>query len=72
MVFAALAQPFIPETSAKVTQAFAGHERPLTWPAVVRDTLEPGSNIRVPDVLFAKIEETQVTEWTERFGGADT
>jgi methionyl-tRNA synthetase len=71
MVFAGLAQPFIPETSAKITQAFAGNERPLTWPAVVTDTLEPGSKVGVPNVLFAKIEETQVTEWTERFGGVD-
>ncbi|MEY2496134.1 MAG: methionyl-tRNA synthetase [Verrucomicrobiota bacterium] len=72
MVFAALAQPFIPETSVKITQAFAGNEHSLTWPIAVLDTLEPGSNIKVPDVLFAKIEETQVAEWSERFGGADT
>jgi methionyl-tRNA synthetase len=72
MFFAALAQPFIPETSAKTTQAFAGNKRPLTWPTAISDTLESGSKIGVPDVLFAKIEETQVTEWTERFGGANT
>jgi methionyl-tRNA synthetase len=72
LVFAALAQPFIPETAAKITQAFAGNDRRLAWPRAVSDTVEPGATIAVPDVLFAKIEETQVTEWTGRFGGADT
>jgi methionyl-tRNA synthetase len=37
----------------------------------VTDTLKPGSSITVPDVLFAKIEDEQLTAWTERFGGAD-
>ena len=71
VVFAALAQPFIPETSAKITRAFANNERTLNWPAAVTDTLTPGAAINVPDVLFAKIEETQVAEWAQRFGGAD-
>lgn len=71
IVFAALAQPFIPKTSAKITRAFADNERSLSWPAAVTDTLTPGAAIKVPDVLFAKIEETQVTEWAQRFGGAD-
>jgi len=71
IVFAALAQPFVPETSAKITRAFADNERSLNWPAAVTDTLVPGAAINVPDVLFAKIEETQVAEWAQRFGGAD-
>ena len=71
IVFAALAQPFIPETAARITQAFADNERSLDWPGGVKDTLTPGAAIKVPDVLFAKIEETQLAEWTQRFGGAD-
>jgi methionyl-tRNA synthetase len=71
ITFAALAQPFIPETAAKITQAFAGHVQSLSWPTAVTDTLQPAAAISVPDVLFAKIEETQVAEWTQRFGGAD-
>src|SRR5687768_2763934 len=71
IVFAALAQPFIPETSAKITRAFANNERTLGWPTAVTDTLTPGATIKVPDVLFAKIEDTQVAEWAQRFGGAD-
>jgi methionyl-tRNA synthetase len=72
IVFAALAQPFVPETSAKIMQAFAGSENSLPWPAAITDALEPGSTIRVPDVLFAKIEDIQLAEWSERFGGAET
>lgn len=71
IVFAALAQPFIPETAAKITRAFADNVQSLNWPTSVTDTLQPGAAISVPEVLFAKIEDTQVAEWTERFGGAD-
>lgn len=71
ITFAALAQPFIPETAARITQAFAGNVESLIWPTAVTDTLQPGAAISVPEVLFAKIEETQVAEWTQRFGGAD-
>ena len=33
--------------------------------------LKPGTPITVPPVLFAKIEDEQVAEWTERFGGSE-
>jgi methionyl-tRNA synthetase len=71
MVFAALAQPFIPTATAAVAQAIGGKTGPLPWPAKVVDSLAPGSQIGVPDVLFAKIEPDQVSAWIERFGGSD-
>ena len=71
IVFSALAQPFIPETSAKITRAFADNERSLGWPTAVTGDANSRSRLKVPDVLFAKIEETQVAEWAQRFGGAD-
>jgi methionyl-tRNA synthetase len=71
LAFAALAQPFIPETSAKIAKAFAENEGALAWPINVADTLNPGSAITVPNVLFAKIEDEQLAVWTDRFGGAD-
>jgi methionyl-tRNA synthetase len=70
MVFAALAQPFIPYASASIAQAIAGKTDPLPWPGKVADSLEPGAPIIVPAVLFAKIEPEQLAAWTERFGGA--
>jgi methionyl-tRNA synthetase len=33
--------------------------------------LEPGRAISVPDVLFRKVEDAQVAEWTARFGGPE-
>ena len=73
LVFAALAQPFIPETSAKISRALSGTDSILAWPKTLADKLSqltPGTSISVPEVLFAKIEDTQVAEWAERFGGA--
>jgi methionyl-tRNA synthetase len=70
MVFAALAQPFIPHATAKIAQAIAGKADSLAWPATIADSLKPGAPIAVPDVLFAKIEPEQLTAWIERFGGA--
>jgi methionyl-tRNA synthetase len=34
------------------------------------DQLEAGQAIAAPDVLFVKISEEQVAEWTARFGGS--
>jgi methionyl-tRNA synthetase len=75
LVFAALAQPFIPETAAKIARAFLNSNEPFTWPGGLAHSLTqltPGAPIGVPDVLFAKIEDEQVAEWAERFGGAET
>jgi methionyl-tRNA synthetase len=72
LAFAALAQPFIPETAAKISRVLSGNETSLPWPKAIADTvahLTLGAPIGVPDVLFAKIEDTQVAEWAERFGG---
>lgn len=73
LVFASLAQPFIPETTAKVSRALSDKDCTLPWPKTLADIvsqLTPGATITVPDVLFAKIEDTQLAEWSERFGGA--
>ena len=37
-------------------------------PAIV-SRLEPGRAINVPDVLFKKIEDTDLADWAARFGG---
>jgi methionyl-tRNA synthetase len=75
LVFAALSQPFIPETGAKISRALRETDTALTWPKVLADRLSElplGGPITVPDVLFAKIEDTQLAEWAARFGGATT
>jgi methionyl-tRNA synthetase len=75
LVFAALAQPFIPATSARISLALSNNDSTLAWPKTLADKLSqltPGAAISVPAVLFAKIEDTQLAEWSERFGSAGT
>ena len=46
----------------------------LSWPAADADLLNAlpvGGKVEAQGVLFAKIEDAQVAEWSERFGGAD-
>ncbi len=76
-LFGILAQPIIPNAAAKILDALAIPEEHRRMPtdfseaglAKVLDALPHGMSITPPDVLFQKIEDTQVAEWTERFGG---
>ena len=73
LVFAALAQPFIPETTAKISRALGRTDSNLAWPKTLKDQvaqLTPGAAISVSEVLFAKIDDEQRAAWAERFGGA--
>lgn len=72
-LYARLSAPFIPFAAEKIAEAF-NQGWPLAWPsegaAAELDRLPVGQSIRAPDVLFKKIEDEQVVEWGERFGGA--
>jgi methionyl-tRNA synthetase len=72
-VFAIIAQPIIPDASKKVLDALGIPEGNRRWPdwndTSLLDAIPRGAPITPPDVLFQKIEDTQVAEWTERFGG---
>lgn len=73
-LFARLSAPFIPATAKVIAEAL-GDAEVAGWPSGEGDlltSLEPGRAIRAPDVLFRKVEDTQVAEWRERFGGAET
>jgi methionyl-tRNA synthetase len=75
LVFAALAEPFIPNTSLKINNALGACAAQFAWPEKVADQidhLKPGAPIGVPEVLFAKIEDDQIGQWIERFGGSKT
>ena len=67
-----VAQPIIPEAAAKILDAVGANER--DWPEgdakSMLTAFAPGHPITPPDVLFAKIADEQVEEWSERFGGA--
>ena len=71
-LYARVSAPFIPFAAEKITEAF-GEPWPPTWPSTDAraelSRLEPGRAVRAPEVLFRKIEDAQVAEWTARFGG---
>jgi methionyl-tRNA synthetase len=73
-LFARLIGPFIPFTAEIVAKA-VGEREPGVWPSADGRTelsrLEPGRPVKAPDVLFKKIEDAQVAEWIDRFGGGD-
>ena len=71
-LFARVSAPVIPFAAQTIAEA-VGEPWPPTWPSTDPATeltrLEAGRPVRVPDVLFAKIDDDQVAAWTERFGG---
>jgi len=72
--YARVSSPFIPFAAEKITEAL-GEPFPPSWPtsdiAAELSRIEAGRAVSAPEVLFRKIEDTQIAEWTERFGGAE-
>ena len=71
-LYAALAQPLIPFTASRIAEC-VGAELPLGWPSAdgraELNRLAPGQGVASGEVLFRKIEDAQIAEWAERFGG---
>jgi methionyl-tRNA synthetase len=71
-LYATLAQPLIPFTASRIAEC-VGAELPLGWPSAdgraELNRLAPGQGVASGEVLFRKIEDTQIVEWAERFGG---
>jgi methionyl-tRNA synthetase len=76
-LFGIIAQPIIPAAAKKILDALNIPEENRNFPAAdadfagLLDALPHGMAISPPEVLFQKIEDTQVAEWTERFGGGN-
>ncbi len=71
-LFARLAAPVIPFTAEKIAASVGSTD--LSWPSEDADllnTLPLGQTVQAAELLFRKIEDAQVAEWAERFGGAD-
>ncbi|QYC10913.1 methionine--tRNA ligase [Brevundimonas nasdae] len=71
-LFARLAAPILPFTAPTIAASVG--ETDLSWPVADADllnTLTVGQKVAPQGVLFTKIEDAQVAEWSERFGGAD-
>jgi methionyl-tRNA synthetase len=71
-LFARISAPVLPFTAERIAEAI-GEPYPGTWPSTDAKAelsrLEPGRPVKAPEVLFKKVEDAQVAEWTERFGG---
>jgi methionyl-tRNA synthetase len=72
VLFAILAQPFIPDAAKAVLDAMGVPEANRNWPSGddknLLDALPRGLKFTPPDVLFKKIEDSDVAAWAERFG----
>jgi methionyl-tRNA synthetase len=68
------AQPIIPDAAGKILSAL-GLEGAQDWPTGDAKTLlarlSRVGSFTPAEILFAKIEDDQVAEWAERFGGAE-
>jgi methionyl-tRNA synthetase len=73
-LYARVSAPFIPFAAEKIGEAFQ-LPWPPAWPttdaAAELSSLPAGLPVRAPEVLFKKIEDEQIAEWTARFGGAE-
>ena len=73
-LFAKVSEPFIPFTCQTIA-ASVGEAFPAQWPTGsgkdLLSALPAGRAVKTPEVLFKKIEDTQVAEWIARFGGGE-
>ncbi len=72
-VIAVLSAPVIPDTAAALGATLGLSQEEMAWPrgraAEELAALAPGRAFQVPPVLFAKLADEQVAEWTQAFGG---
>ena len=71
-LFAKVSEPFIPFAAEKIAEA-VGEPFPGRWPepGQALGFVAPGRVVAAPEVLFRKVEDAQVAEWTARFGGVE-
>jgi methionyl-tRNA synthetase len=73
-LFARVSAPIIPFASETIAAAL-GEPYPPTWPgadvAAELSRVPAGRKITTPPVLFRKIEDAEIAEWTQRFGGVE-
>jgi methionyl-tRNA synthetase len=72
-LFAILALPFVPSAAQSILDALAIPAEQRVWPASddgdLLTRLPACHTFTVPDLLFAKIEDSDVAAWTTQFGG---
>ena len=73
-LFARVSAAIIPFAAETIALAL-GEPYPPTWPgpdiAAELARIPPGRKIATPPVLFRKIEDAEIAEWTQRFAGVE-
>ena len=68
--YADIACPFIPDAAGAI-RAGLGLKGAAAWPDAkavqMLDRLERGTAVAPPDVLFRKVEDEQIADWSTRF-----
>ena len=74
-IFAIIAQPLIPTTAKTILDTLGVPDENRKGPSPedvgLLDALPHGLPVQAPPVLFQKIEDAMVAEWTEKFGGEE-
>jgi len=72
-LFGIIAQPIIPNAAKNILDALGVPEEHRDWGGFDgwQNGLPIGLDVRAPDVLFSKIEDTDVADWTQKFGGGE-
>lgn len=72
-VFAIVATPFVPDAATTILDALGIPKQNRNWPLAgdkgLLDAIPRGHAFTPPDVLFKKVEDEQIAEWSARFGG---
>ena len=73
VIFGIIAQPLVPTAAKSILDALGIPEENRKFPdpadAGLLNALPHGMEISAPEVLFSKIEDSHVADWTEKFGG---
>lgn len=72
-LFGIIAQPIIPNAAGNILDAMGIPDKHRRWGGFDgwENGLPIGLSVRAPDVLFTKIEDTDIAEWNARFSGAE-
>jgi methionyl-tRNA synthetase len=72
---ARISAPFLPHTAQAILHAFGVADRQLSWPATAAaallDELPRGAPVAPLPLLFRRIENTEIADWSARFGGEE-
>src|SRR6516164_5866567 len=74
-IAARISSPFVPDAAASILRALGVADRPLRWPATTAaallDELPRGGPVAHLPLLFRRIEDTEIADWSARFGGEE-